>query len=223
MFTGLVQAVGRLVSTRTLPGGAKELAVELGRLKIEPEIGASIAINGVCQTVTQYRNGVATFCAVEETVQRSTLGRLVTGEMVNLEPALRVGDSIDGHLVLGHVDAVGRVAQIKPVGTAQYWHFTMPEGLKAMFAEKGSITIDGISLTIAAVFADTFSVSLIPLTVSSTRLQYLQVGREVNLEVDVLARYIDRQLSVLGGGTATAAQAGGSGIDQNFLTENGFI
>ncbi len=166
------------------------------------------------------RNAVSPWCCyllrVEETVQRSTLGRLVTGEMVNLEPALRVGDSIDGHLVLGHVDAVGRVAQIKPVGTAQYWHFTMPEGLKAMFAEKGSITIDGISLTIAAVFADTFSVSLIPLTVSSTRLQYLQVGSEVNLEVDVLARYIDRQLSVLGGGTATAAQAGGSGIDQNF-------
>ena len=220
MFTGLVQAVGTIVASIPLPGGAKNLSVDIGGLGVTPEIGASIAINGVCQTVTSIAGDIATFCAVEETVRRSTLGKLSKGMKVNLEPSLRVGDSLDGHFVLGHVDAVGVVTEINKGGSSEIWYFTMPGKLKAMFAEKGSVTIDGTSLTIASVFDDTFSVSVIPHTVASTRLRYLGVGDDVNLEVDVLARYIARQLSC---GVNSAHNTPDSQIDEDFLAENGFI
>ena len=220
MFTGLVQAVGKIISSKPLPGGARELDVDISGLKSVPEVGASIAINGVCQTVTAVMESTATFCAVEETVRRSTLGRLLSQSRVNLEPALRIGDSIDGHFVLGHVDAVGRVSEISRRGSSEIWYFTLPSGLQAMFAEKGSIAIDGVSLTIAEVFADTFSVSLIPHTLKSTGMQYLGVGSEVNLEVDVLARYISRQLSV---GKVVASGTESGGLDAEFLAENGFV
>ncbi len=221
MFTGLVQAVGKIVSSTQLSGGARELEVDVSGLRVLPEIGASIAVNGVCQTVTAVTaGGVATFCAVEETIRRSNLGKLHKGSMVNLEAALRVGDSLDGHFVLGHVDAVGRITDIRPEGSSQVWYFTMPGGIKAMFAEKGSITIDGISLTISAVYEDTFTVSIIPHTAAETRLKYLGIGDEVNLEADVLARYIARLVSC-GGTLATENSSGG--IDMDFLADNGFV
>ncbi len=221
MFTGLVQAVGKIVSSTPLSGGARELEVDVSGLEALPQIGASIAINGVCQTVTSVTAGaVATFCAVEETIRRSNLGRLNKGSMVNLEAALKVGDSLDGHFVLGHVDAVGSITDIRPEGSSQVWYFTLPGGIKAMFAEKGSITIDGISLTISAVYEDTFTVSIIPHTASETRLKYLGIGDEVNLEVDVLARYIARLVSC--GGVTTEANTSG-GIDMDFLANNGFV
>ena len=219
MFTGLVHSLGTLIASTPLAGGARELSVDIKGLGFTPEIGASIALNGVCQTVTAVKGSIATFCAVEETVKRSTLGRLTKGSILNLEPSLRVGDSLDGHFVLGHVDAVGRVSEITRAGSSEIWYFTMPGNLKQMFAEKGSITIDGTSLTIAAVFEDTFSVSIIPLTIASTRMKYLGVGDEVNLEVDVLARYISRQLSCGFSSNITESKK----LDNDFLAENGFI
>lgn len=220
MFTGLVRAVGSIVASTPLPGGAKNLSVDIGGLGFTPEIGASIAINGVCQTVTSVAGDIATFCAVEETIKRSTLGRLLNGAKVNLEPSLKVGDSLDGHFVLGHVDAVGVVTEISRGGSSEIWYFSMPVGLKAMFAEKGSVAIDGTSLTIASVFDDSFTVSIIPHTVASTRLKHIGVGDEVNLEVDVLARYIARQLSC---GVSSTYKTPESRIDEDFLAENGFV
>ena len=220
MFTGLVRAVGSIVASTPLPGGAKNLSVDIGGLGFTPEIGASIAINGVCQTVTSVAGDIATFCAVEETVRRSTLGRLLSGAKVNLEPSLKVGESLDGHFVLGHVDAVGVVTEISKGGSSEKWYFSMPAGLKDMFAEKGSVAIDGVSLTIASVFDDSFTVSVIPHTVASTRLKHIGVGDEVNLEVDVLARYIARQLSC---GVSSTYSTTESKIDEDFLAENGFI
>ena len=170
MFTGLVRALGKLVASKPLAGGARELTVDISGLEIKPDIGASIAINGVCQTVTSFSGSRATFCAVEETVKRTTLGRLSIGEQVNLEPSLKVGESLDGHFVLGHVDGIGRVEDVVSKESSQIWYFSMPSSLKPMIAEKGSIAIDGISLTVAKVYENTFTVSLIPHTFENTPL-----------------------------------------------------
>ena len=138
MFTGLVHAVGKITASIPLPGGAREIAVDISDLKFTPEIGASIAIKRGCvRLFTAVSEGVAIFCAVEETVRRSTLGRLQPQSMVNLEPALRVGDSIDGHFVLGHVDAVGRVTEISRRGSSEIWYFSMPSQLQGMFCREG--------------------------------------------------------------------------------------
>jgi len=152
--------------------------------------GASVAVNGVCLTIAEHRDKAAGFDVIPETLRRTNLGRLAPGGRVNLERSLRVGDRSDGHFVQGHVDGTGRVVAIdRAAGEWLLWTAT-PDNLRPYIVEKGSITIDGVSLTIAAVKPDRFAVALIPTTLERTTLGALAVGGRVNLETDILARTV---------------------------------
>ena len=151
-------------------------------------VGGSVSVSGTCLTATAIANGTFAVTAVPETLSRTTLGRLVVGVEVNLEPALHAGDALGGHFVQGHVDAVGRVESIDE---GRVWVEAAPEVLRYC-VEKGSITVDGVSLTIAGLRDDAFEVALIPHTLEVTTLGALEPGDEVNLEVDVLAKYVEK-------------------------------
>jgi len=185
MFTGIVREKGRVASIENRADGAgMRLVVEA---RAEAEIGDSVAIGGVCLTVVDRSDGRLAFDAVAETLSRTALGRLRTGDEVNVEPALRAGEPLGGHMVQGHVDGVGAVRSLGP----QTW-FDAPSGLLRYCVEKGSITVDGCSLTVAALDDRGFAVALIPHTLAVTTLGGLAPGDPVNLEVDVLAKYVER-------------------------------
>ncbi len=211
MFTGLIQAVGTIASAEPL-GQGRRLAIDISGLREPPAVGASVAIDGVCLTVTTRAATVAAFDAVAETIGRTTLREKRIGDRVNLEPALRAGDPLDGHLVQGHVDATARILAIAPRAESQVWRFALPEALRPLVAAKGSVAVDGISLTVVEAATDSFTVSLIPHTLAQTTLPQKRAGDEVNLEADVLARYIRRQLTM----------PGGAGLSEAFLREQGF-
>ena len=194
MFTGIVRELGRVDA---LDGGADGV-----RLRVDgPETagqagpGDSVAVDGVCLTVVEAAEGVLSFDAVPETLARTTLGRLGRGDAVNLEPALRAGEQLGGHLVQGHVDAVGRVRSVDPEGGGVRLEVSVPAELRRYCVEKGSICMQGVSLTIASLDDDGISVALIPHTLSVTTLGGLGPGDEVNLEVDVLAKHVERLLA----------------------------
>ena len=194
MFTGIVRELGRVDA---LDGGADGV-----RLRVDgPETagqagpGDSVAVDGVCLTVVEAAEGVLSFDAVPETLARTTLGRLGRGDAVNLEPALRAGEQLGGHLVQGHVDAVGRVRSVDPEGGGVRLEVSVPAELRRYCVEKGSICMQGVSLTIASLDDDGVSVALIPHTLSVTTLGGLGPGDEVNLEVDVLAKHVERLLA----------------------------
>ncbi len=194
MFTGLIKCTGKIVASVPKDGG-RELRVDVSGLGAAPAIGASIALSGACQTVIAYAGGVATFFAAPETLRRATLGDKRPGDCLNLESALRVGDALDGHLVSGHVDATATVLDVLPAGASQVWRFSLPSALAPLVAEKGSIAVDGVSLTVVEAAADSFTVSAIPHTLSHTTLALTRPGDRVNLEADVLARYVARLLT----------------------------
>jgi riboflavin synthase len=188
VFTGIVREVGAVVAF-----DGSRIVVETGT---EAEIGDSVAIAGVCLTVTGRENGTLAFDVVGETLERTTLGRLAPGARVNVEPSLRAGDPLGGHIVQGHVDGVGSlravgVANLVTGATAPTW-FDAPPEITRYCVEKGSIAVDGTSLTIAAVDAGGFAVALIPHTLKATTLGSLEPDDPVNLEVDVLAKYVER-------------------------------
>ncbi len=153
-----------------------------------------MAVNGVCLTAVEIDDGVLAFGAVPETLGRSSLSRLVVGGSVNVEPALRAGEPLGGHLVQGHVDGVGRVASLESEGDGARLTVEAPQELLRYVVEKGSITVEGVSLTIAALGLDSFEIALVPHTLAATTLGSLAPGDEVNLEVDVLAKYVERLL-----------------------------
>ncbi len=179
------------------------------------ELGASVAVCGVCLTVTAASPEHFEVDAAFETLARTTLGALTVGSEVNLEPALRVGDPLGGHLVSGHVDGVGELVRASERGDARECWFSAPPQLMPFIAEKGSICIDGVSLTINEVRGDTFCVGLIPHTLSVTTLGPLPTGGRVNLEVDLLARYVARLLE--SGGASP-----GGGLSLDALAQAGF-
>jgi riboflavin synthase len=186
MFTGLVREVGTVLS------------MDEGRLVIETtlaaELGDSIAVNGACLTVVAHANDTLAFDAVPETLLRTSLGDLHTGSRVNLEPALRAGDALGGHYVQGHVDGVGSVRDVVPEGDGKRMTFAAPPEILRYVVEKGSIAVEGTSLTVATVDDDGFAVALIPHTLEHTTLGGLQREDRVNLEVDVLAKYVEKLL-----------------------------
>jgi len=194
MFTGLVETMGIVVGTVEKPPG-RTLRIELGgELRQGLAVGDSISINGCCLTVVTIEPAGVDFEAGEETLSRTNLGRLQVGHRVNLERSVAVGDRMGGHYVTGHVDALSKVIAVEPDPPwAKYW-FSVPTSLARQIASKGSITVDGISLTVVDALDDRFSVALIPHTLSATTLGNRNVGDEVNLETDVLAKYIERQL-----------------------------
>lgn len=193
MFTGIVRALGRVTEVR--PG---HLGIEAESLAPQFALGDSVAVNGVCLTVVG-REG-ATFFAdvVPETLRRSNLGRLGAGDPVNLEPSLRVDQGLDGHLVQGHVDAVSEVQQVQDVELGREVRIALPRELAPLLAEKGSITVDGTSLTVVAVEPASFTIALIPHTLEVTLAGGYRTGTLVNLEVDVVARYVQRLLATGG-------------------------
>jgi riboflavin synthase len=193
MFTGIVRAVGRVLEARS-----GHLGIDAGALTAQLALGDSVAVNGVCLTVVGAEG--ATFFAdvVPETLRRSNLGRLTTGDGVNLEPSLRLDQGLDGHLVQGHVDAMAEVQEVTDVDLGREVRVGLPEGLAPLLAEKGSITVDGTSLTVVAVQPDAFTVALIPHTLEATLAGGYRGGTLVNLEVDVVARYVQRLLATGG-------------------------
>jgi riboflavin synthase alpha subunit len=191
VFTGIVTERGRIVRLDGDPDGLR-LEIEAGEVARRAQPGDSISIDGCCLTVTQSENGLLAFDAVPESLQRTTLGRLAEGDEVNLEPALRAGDPLGGHYVQGHVDGVGRVAAVEREGESRrIWIESSPDLLR-LCVEKGSIAVDGVSLTITALADGAFEVALVPHTLKQTTLGRAQPGDAVNLEVDILAKYVEK-------------------------------
>lgn len=193
MFTGLVEILATIDRVVDQPPG-KLLVLHAPAFARDAVLGESVAINGCCLTVVAFDGETLSFQAGPETLARTNLGRFAPGGAVNLERALRVGDRLGGHYVTGHIDALGALAERLDEGDWSTLWFLAPPALTRQMASKGSIAIDGVSLTLVAVEADRFSVALIPHTLQATTLGRLQVGDEVNLETDVLAKYVERQL-----------------------------
>jgi riboflavin synthase len=190
VFTGIVREVGTVAAFEgsRLVVGAPETAAGVA-------VGDSVSIAGVCLTVVGTEEGRIAFDVVPETLSRTALGGLVSGDRLNLEPALRVGDPLGGHVVQGHVDAVGRVRSVTPEGDSRRVWVDAADAIVRYCLEKGSIAVDGVSLTVAALDDDGFEVALIPHTLAVTTLGSLEPGDEVNLEVDVLAKVVERLLA----------------------------
>ncbi|MHC4547158.1 MAG: riboflavin synthase [Planctomycetota bacterium] len=189
MFTGLVEAMGRIAATEPRAGGLR-VWIDAGNLAAETAPGDSVAVDGCCLTVVGREGPRLAFDAIPETLARTTLGRRDPGDRVNLELPLRPGDRLGGHFVQGHVDAVAEVVDYRAEGDDVVMTFRLPEALRSQVVEKGSIAIDGVSMTVAAVKGDTFSVALIPHTLAVTTLGVRRPGDAVNLEGDILAKYV---------------------------------
>jgi riboflavin synthase len=192
MFTGIVQEVGVIGASRS-GGAGTRLAIGCG-FASELREGDSVAVEGVCLTATAVRPDGFDADVMNQTLSLTTLGELGDGSRVNLEPALRAGDPLGGHIVQGHVDGVGEVASVTEDGFARRVRIAVPDGLERYLVEHGSVTVAGVSLTVAALDADRFEVSLIPETLERTTLGGLRAGARVNLELDVVARYVERLL-----------------------------
>lgn len=195
MFTGLVEEVGAVVGAERHGDFQRTVVAASAAFLDSMRAGDSVNIDGACQTVVACgREGFA-FESVAETLRRTTLGRLRAGERVNLERSLRAGDRLGGHLVAGHVDGVGRVADRSDRPTESIFRVEAPEGLEKYIAEKGSVAVDGISLTVVGVTGRRFTVAIIPHTLKATTLSLRHVGAPVNVEVDLVARYVERLMA----------------------------
>jgi len=194
LFTGIIEGVGRLAARDTL-GGDVRFTFDVGTLPFENvQMGESIAINGVCLTVIAYDATRFQADASTETLGLTTLGQLADGAVINLERAMRPTDRLGGHLVSGHVDGLGQVLSVHDDARAQRWRFAAPAALLRYIAKKGSICVDGVSLTVNDVDEQGFEVALIPHTVANTAFAATAVGSAVNLEIDLVARYVERLL-----------------------------
>ncbi len=215
MFTGIVQATGIVRTVRQHAAGAR-LVVDAPDLRRPLADGCSICVNGVCLTVVRSDDTLIEFDVVPETLNRSNLGAIAVGGAVNLEPSLCVGDALDGHMVQGHVDGTARVMRIRTAGPERLWTFAPQQGLMPFIIPKGSVALDGVSLTIADVEHDGFTVALIPTTLSRTTLGRLKVGDRVNVETDILARTVVATLA------RWREQAGAEPLTVELLRANGW-
>ncbi|WP_433207634.1 riboflavin synthase [Dactylosporangium sp. CS-047395] len=193
MFTGIIEELGTVVGIDEL-GDSARLAIRGATVTADAAHGDSISVNGVCLTVVDNADGVFTADVMGESLKRSTLGALRSGSAVNLERAATMATRLGGHIVQGHVDGVGEILSRESGDQWETVTFALPEGLGRYVVEKGSITVDGISLTVMAVTEDTFSVGLIPTTLKLTTLGAKGVGERVNLEVDIMAKYVEKLL-----------------------------
>ncbi|MDD5674530.1 MAG: riboflavin synthase [Chitinivibrionales bacterium] len=194
MFTGLIETAGA-IEKLTHKAQSVELAIAVRSAEFTTGIGASVAVNGVCLTVeTVMAAGGFTATAVAETLRRSTLGSARVGDTVNLERSLAAQGRFEGHIVLGHVDGVGKIIADKRAGESIERSFEIPEGIRKFVAEKGSVAIDGISLTVASKAGAAITVALVPHTLAHTTMAHKRPGDIVNIEIDILARYIETLL-----------------------------
>ena len=219
MFTGIIEGVGRLVVKRTV-GGGLAFDIESEFDLNEPKEGESIAVSGVCLTAYNIRGRRFSADVSPETLSRTRLGSLRQGSSVNLERALKLSDRLGGHLVSGHVDAMAIVKDRQELGDYTLFSFSVPDLLDRYVIEKGSITVDGVSLTVNSCGSGFFSVSVIPHTLNVTTLGELKAGYKVNIEVDILGKYIEKLL-------VTPQRVGESASDGNinseFLAKHGFL
>ena len=197
MFTGIVRELGRVVSAA---GGSqgRSFVVEAPDTAAGLQVGDSISVNGCCLTAASIEGARVSVHAVPETLTRSTLGHLSEGDPVNVEPAVRAGEPLGGHYVQGHVDGVGRVQSVEAEGDGLRVFVEAHENVLRYCVEKGSVTVDGVSLTVAELGREEFAVALVPHTLEATTLSALAPGQEVNLEVDVIAKYVERLLQARG-------------------------
>jgi|SRR5690606_505630 len=194
MFSGIVKGIGKVLAVDER-GGDRRVTIGIAETLIRPPtLGASIAVNGVCLTATAVGSDRFEADVSAETLAVTTLGRLAAGDRVNLEPSLALGEPLDGHLVSGHVDGIGRVAAIKPAARSLVLTVDLPPGLARYVARKGSVAVDGVSLTVNEIAGDRFSVNIVPHTRDATILGGYRPGTPVNIEVDMLARYVERML-----------------------------
>jgi riboflavin synthase len=193
MFTGLVEAMGTI--ERVEPEGpGRDLRIAAPKLAAELSVGDSVAINGACLTVVAHNARTCRFQAGPETLERTNLGELVPGDRVNLERSLRLADRLGGHLVQGHIDGIGCIAERRREGDWELLWFTCARDLAAQMVAKGSVAVDGVSLTLVSVETARFSVALIPHTLTHTTLGFKQPGASVNLETDLFAKYVWKYL-----------------------------
>ncbi|WP_027714211.1 riboflavin synthase [Desulfuromonas sp. TF] len=216
MFTGLIEDLG---TVREFRQGAESirLTVATGIPMSELQLGESIAVNGICLTVVSFGGGVFSADVSPETLDRTSLGGLAPGARVNLERALRLSDRLGGHLVSGHVDALATITERRRDANAIRFTFALPEAVDRYLVEKGSVAIDGISLTVNAVSDQTFSVAVIPHTLEMTTLKEKSVGARVNIEVDIIGKYVERLM----GGREQGPEKRPLSLD--FLAKHGFL
>ena len=219
MFTGLIEGLGRIVGKR-IAGGGVVLDFQSDFDLIDTQEGESIAASGVCLTAYAFRGN--TYCAdvSPETLSRTKLGILGSGDYVNLERALKLSDRLGGHLVSGHVDCLATVTSRKELGLYTLFSFSLAKEHDRYIVEKGSIAIDGVSLTVNSCNSGLFSVSIIPHTLKETTLGALKVGSRVNIELDVIGKYVEKLLSP---GIKAVAVDGGEGINPGFLAKYGYL
>jgi riboflavin synthase len=217
MFTGIISAIGKIASIEH-KGGDYRLTINTGKLPLaDVQVGDSIAVNGVCLTAVELGKQQFSADVSNETLSRTILKNAVVGSPVNLELALTPTTRMGGHIVSGHVDGIGELVELKPDARSWRLSFKAPDELAKYIAEKGSITINGISLTVNAVNGGLFSVNIVPHTLKETTLADIKVGNQVNLEVDLLARYLERLLQ------GDAAATPKATITEAFLQDNGFL
>jgi len=223
MFTGLVQGLGRVLSAEGR-GGETRFRLEPRPAMANLALGESIAVNGVCLTVESFGGGMFTAYASAETLASSTLGALRQGDEVNLERALALGERLGGHLVSGHVDTVATVRAAAPTGESTVYRLEFPAEFGALIVPKGSVALDGISLTVNNCGLDFLEVNIIPATRRETTISRWSPGRRVNMETDLIGKYVQRMLAPWQGGpTAHGGQdARPRGLDEEFLRRHGF-
>lgn len=212
MFTGLIEEIGKVVQIRR-EGQKTALTIQADRVLADAKQGDSIAINGVCLTAAELTKNTFRADVMQETLARSSLGALQIGSPVNLERAMAAGGRFAGHIVTGHIDGLGHIRSIRNDGSAIWYEIAAEEKLLRYIVEKGSVALDGISLTVARVEKDRFFVSTIPHTRENTILPTKRVGSPINIECDVIGKYVERLLAQRGGST---------GITKDFLAQYGF-
>ena len=214
MFTGIIQGLGEVTATAPRAGEVKLTIEALFDWDGDLVIGESIAVSGACLTVTEaWGRSFSAFVSMES-ISRTIMKDFRSGTKVNLERALRLSDRLGGHLVSGHVDGLGLIREKRPVGSSLYFSFGVDKSLTRYIIEKGSVTIDGISLTVNEVGSDYFTINVIPHTASITSLGFKKAGDYVNLETDLIGKYVAKLLG---------RDREGSSIDENFLAEHGFL
>ncbi len=219
MFTGIIQAVGTIASLESR-GGDMRIGIDTGKLPMgDVELGDSIAVSGVCLTVVELHGSGFVADVSGETLRRTILGRLAVNDAVNLEKALTLETRLGGHLVSGHVDGIGTVSARSADSRSVQFTIQAPDELARYIAAKGSITVDGVSLTVNIVNGAEFTLNIVPHTLDETTLNEYRPGRELNLEVDLVARYLERLLQ----GDAAARPVSDQGITRETLESNGFI
>ncbi len=221
MFTGIIESVGTIRRIEE-HGGDVRLHVATGKLDLnDVKLGDSIATNGVCLTAVELPGYGFVADVSRETIRRTALAQLAAGSPVNLEKAMLPVSRLGGHIVSGHVDGVGRIIEIKPSGRSTVYRVEAPAELSRYIAEKGSITVDGVSLTVNVVEGSVFHLNIVPHTAQETTIASYRTGSRVNLEVDIIARYLERLLTSTEAPSVETTSAGA--MTEGFLAENGFL